>query len=355
MVEYVSCLEPLALLSAFKQHPPAGFDIAISPEGAFSFCTRFDLLTTADDDFRQRLQQFPGYRFWGRWFRPHTCFIGTTVSEYSLLPKTLSPQSCAHWIRSLTAQQPLTIVKDLPQRSPLLSASDNQYVQILEQSCLQQGFISVEGQALAYVPIDFSSEDDYLSRLSYSRRRNLRRKLRSRNALKIDVLHTGSECFKDASWRALLYRCYLEVYQQSEVHFDLLSQAFFDHILQDRTSNGRVFCYWADEQLAGFNLCYQHDEMLIDKYIGLHYPLALKHHLYFVSWFVNLEYARENGLRYYVAGWTDPAVKAQLGASFTFTRHLVWVRNPLLRKVLYRLRHRFESDRQWQQKQDKGI
>ena len=51
-----------------------------------------------------------------------------------------------------------------------------------------------------------------------------------------------------------------------------------------------------------------------------------------------------DGLRFYVAGWTDPEVKAGLGARFTFTRHLVWVRNPILRRILYMFRHWFESD-----------
>ena len=94
----------------------------------------------------------------------------------------------------------------------------------------------------------------------------------------------------------------------------------------------------------GFNLCYVHGGNLVDKYIGFDYAQALRFNLYFVSWFANLEYAIEQGLRYYVAGWTDPQVKAQLGASFTMTRHLVWVRNPLLRALLRRLSHHFESD-----------
>ncbi len=84
--------------------------------------------------------------------------------------------------------------------------------------------------------------------------------------------------------------------------------------------------------------------MHIDKYIRLHSQRARGIDLFFVSWFVNLEHALERGLRFYVAGWTDPEVKAGLGARFTFTRHLVWVRNPILRRILYMFRHWFESD-----------
>ena len=107
---------------------------------------------------------------------------------------------------------------------------------------------------------------------------------------------------------------------------------------------GVVFCYRHDGELVGYNICLEHGGMLIDKYIGLRYPQARELDLYFVSWFVNLEHALERGLRFYVAGWTDPEVKAGLGARFTFTRHLVWVRNPILRRILYMFRHWFESD-----------
>ena len=84
--------------------------------------------------------------------------------------------------------------------------------------------------------------------------------------------------------------------------------------------------------------------MLIDKYIGFAYPQAHQHNLYTVSWFHNLEYALTNGLRYYVAGWTDPEVKRELGAQFTITRHLVYVRNPFLRAILSRTKRLFESN-----------
>ena len=63
-----------------------------------------------------------------------------------------------------------------------------------------------------------------------------------------------------------------------------------------------------------------------------------------MSWFVNLDYAVQQGLKFYIAGWTDPEVKAQLGAKFTFTRHLVWIQQPALRYVLGKFKHLFEAD-----------
>ncbi|MDE2281129.1 MAG: GNAT family N-acetyltransferase, partial [Xanthomonadaceae bacterium] len=107
-------------------------------------------------------------------------------------------------------------------------------------------------------------------------------------------------------------------------------------------------------RLIGWNLCYEHDGKLIDKYIGFAYPEAREHNLYFVSWMHNLGYAREQRLTHYVAGWTDPEVKSFLGASMTFTRHAVYARNPLLRVLLRKLGRHFESDRSWQEASEKG-
>ncbi|MHA6578330.1 GNAT family N-acetyltransferase [Pseudomonas yamanorum] len=351
-VPYACCMETPSLISHFLRYPPVGFNARLSAQGLPYFFTRFDLQTTADDELRARLRSWPGYRLWQSWLQVDTCFVGTTVSEYSPFPLSVPPQEMAQWLQQECApQRKLTVVKDVPLDSPLLSVEDNRYALALIEACTQRGFISVEGQALAYVPIDFSSTDEYLSRLSHSRRRNIRRKLRSRDELRIEILDTGDARFSDEQWQQELYRLYKAVYEQSEIHFDLLTPDFFIQLLTDADSGGHVFCYWDEDELVGYNLCYQQDGKLLDKYIGLNYPLALEHNLYFVSWFVNLEFALEKGLQFYVAGWTDPQVKSSLGAKFTFTRHLVWVRNPLLRKVLNRFRHHFESDMQWQQEQ----
>ncbi|KRP63446.1 ATP synthase subunit alpha [Pseudomonas trivialis] len=343
-------MEAPSLIAGFLRHPPVGFDARVSHQGLPYFFTPFDLLTTADDAFVERVRGWPGYGLWHAWLRIDSCFVGTTVSEYAPFPQGVSPQDLAQWLQHECApQRALTIVKDVPCNSPLLSEADNHYAQALINECTRRGFISLEGQALAYVPINFSGVDDYLARLSHSRRRNIRRKLRSREALHIEVLQTGDARFNDDAWLARLYGLYRAVYDQSEIHFDLLTPAFFTELLRDAHSQGRVFCYWHCDELVGYNLCYVQDGKLLDKYIGLNYPLALDFNLYVVSWFVNLEYAIAQGLDFYVAGWTDPEVKASLGASFTFTRHLVWVRNPLLRKLGNRWRHHFESDTQWHQ------
>jgi hypothetical protein len=341
-------LEPLALVRHFLDHPPADFTALTLPSGTPAFVARFDLLTTADEPLRKRVMAWPGFELWRRWLAPRTCFIGTTVSEYALFPANTDASALvAEWMAAPAARQPFLIVKDIPQESPLLDHASNSQAREVAAACERAGFVLLEGQALAWVPIDFESGDDYLARLSSARRKDIRRKLRARDHLEIEEMPTGAAFFADARVRDEFYERYLEVYAQSEIHFDRLSRPFLDALLQDATSGGLVVVYRHGGRMIGWNLCFVVGDLLVDKYVGFAYPAAREQNLYFVSWMHNLEIARRRELSGYIAGWTDPEIKAYLGARFTFTRHAVRPRSRVLRAVLRRIASRFENDRAW--------
>jgi hypothetical protein len=343
-------VEPECLVRHFVAHPPRGVSARIAEHGAPVFSMRFDLLTTVDATTLRRLERLPLFRLWRRWLQLQTCFVGTTVSEYVPAPLDVSAPDFAQ--RVLEAHGPhyqLVVIKDIPWRSPLIAPAANRYAESLVEACRNRDCAVLAGQALAYVPIDFASIDQYLQRLSAARRKDLRRKLRSRDALDVETITTGSGPLRDPQVLAELYSLYVNVYEQSETHFDLLTADFFAALLGDSAAGGVLFLYRRAGNLIGFNLCFVQGDMLVDKYIGFRYPQARDSHLYFISWFQNLEYALAHGLRFYVAGWTDPQVKRALGARFTWTRHAVYARNPLLRALLRRTRHRFESDLAWYQ------
>ena len=331
----VNLLEPLELIQQFQSHLPEGFSAVEASAPAFS--TRFDLLTTLEPSMRKRLAWLPLPR-------PVTCFIGTTVSEYALFPGNIRIDEL---IAPLVRRFAFVIVKDLPAEPVLVGEESFEISRRIASACEAAGFVILDGQALAYVPVDFASVDDYLGRFSHSRRKNLRRKLKARHSLTIETFTTGDERFNDETFLAAIYRLYRNVYAQSETHFDLLTSDFFRAVLQSGKADGLLFTYRANGSMIGWNLCFAGNGLLIDKYIGFDYPAAREHDLYTASWFNNLEYALQHGLRTYVAGWTDPEIKRQLGARFTPTQHAVHVRNPLLRSALRGSKRWFESDRQW--------
>lgn len=348
MPSYFNLLEPESLVGLFLAHPPQAFEAFVSPEGAPAFATRFDLLTTADDGIRARISALPLYRHWSSLLKPRTCFIGTTVSEYALFPSDTVPAQLVPALKErYAAAYPFLIIKDVPQNSPLLGAAVNVHAQEVAEACSAAGFVLLQGQALAYVPIDFGSVDAFIARLSAGRRKDIRRKLRVRADLVIDAVSLGSDCFRTAAVLDEYYALYLNVFNQSAMHFDLLSAEFFRALLQDASSGGVVFEYRHAGRLIGYNICFVTGDKLVDKYVGFRYPEARALNLYFVSWFHNLGYALEHGLTHYVAGWTDPEIKAYLGARFTFTRHAVYIRNWFLRAILRRITGFFERDSAW--------
>lgn len=340
----VDALEPAGLVRSFLAHPPLRFRAECTASGVPFFVGDYDLLTTADEAVRRRL---PKWRWLARCCTVRATFAGTTVTEYVQMPHQADARSVVRELLEVSKDCTLLVVKDLPVRSPLLTDEHNAQAESLRRQCLAAGFTLVAGQALAYVPIDFSTLEGYLAARSAGRRRDLRRKLRSRERLHVECRPTGDSWF-DSAAGAQLYALYLNVHAQSEVHFDLLSPEFFNAVFRDGASGGIVFLYHHAGELVGFNLCYRCGDKLVDKYIGMKYPQARELNLYFVSWLLNLEYCLAKDLKFYVAGWTDAQVKRELGARFTWTEHAVYPRSPLLRFLLRLFRRSFESDANWQ-------
>lgn len=342
-------IEPPSLVGHFLAHPPVGFRTWTLTDGIPGFFTRFDLLTTMESSDRRRFASWPLHRFWRPYLYPHTAFVGTSCTEFALLPQTGQESFLRELLQRTASMHSFVIVKDIPGDPALVGEASQRVNQAFVAHCKKLGFVLLEGQALAYVPIDFTSTEEFLARLPRARRKDVRRKLKTADRLVIRQVRTGDAMFREEKVLNEFYALYKNVYEQSDTHFDLLSDDFFRAVLQDGQCGGIVFTYQADGVLIGYNLCFEHRGILLDKYLGLAYPAARDYNLYFISWFYNLEYALRHGLSCYVAGWTDPEIKRYLGARFTHTRHAVYIRNPVLRIILRIFKRFFEADAQWRQ------
>lgn len=349
--EFLNLLEPVHLVDAFLDAPPEGFTpvaLEVDAQKAPAFVTKLDISTTAEKDVKEFLKKF------GRLLpKLKTLFVGTTVSEYALFPDGVLPMALkkAAIIRLRQLKAALLIFKDIPDASPLLGDKENAFSRELVSTLERAGFIIMQGQALAYVPVDFASSGEFIQRFSKSRRKDFKRKLRSFSDITVEAVRTGAPFFNDAAME-FLYALFINVYNQSEVHFDKLTLKFFKRIFTDEKNNGVVFLYRHNERIIGFNLCFVSGGNLVDKYVGFVYPDARDHNIYFLSWFYNLDYCASNGLKNFVAGWTDPEIKAYLGARFTYTLHAVYIKNLFLRVALKRFKKFFESDKKALEKAD---
>lgn len=342
-----NALEPAALMDVAYAHPPMNFTPWRNDLGVPGFSTSFNLLTTAPA-LRKQILRWPGARFIERLLTWKTAFIGSPMSELARVPQGVSTHSLASsFVNQQARRHRLAIIKDLPVDCSFLPEEDNRWSACLLKACQKAGYILLDGMALAYVPIDFASEEDYLQRLSKARRKNLKRKLKVREQLEITQRTAGEAYFQDPRVLDEYYAMYLSVYQRSDTQFDCLTRPFFEALLTRAVPGSVIVEYRYQGVLAAFNLCFMHNGNFIDKYVAFKYPLARDLNLYFVSWMVNLELARLAGCRYYLAGPALPELKASLGAQFARTRHAVYTRHGWLRCILRRCTDVFDTDKKW--------
>lgn len=171
--------------------------------------------------------------------------------------------------------------------------------------------------------MQFADIDAYLSTLSYSTRKNLRRKLKAKAHITIEE-YDGLPPNIEA-----IYQLYLSTYEQSELKFEKLTLAFFESIAGLMPNNCRFVLYFAENQLIAFNLLLHRDGVLLDKYIGLDKVLAKKYNIYFLSWLHNIEMCIRDGFHTYQSGQAAYESKIRLGATleqtYIFFKHC----NPL--------------------------
>lgn len=347
---WLNLLEPVSLPRAFCDHPSEGFEpfcLPVGGGGVFGFAMRYDLLTTMDKPVKEQwgpwLARLPGWL--SRALKPPVVFIGSPTTEYTLFPAETSVSAMAEGLLKYLKESSAAgmIVKDIPCASPLLSDAENAYAEALQAELSARGFLTLSGQALAYLPVDFPSVEAYIGRFSAKRRSDFKRKLKSFDQISVRVLNTGDPSL-DTAMLSQLYRLYENVYEKSYIHFEKLTRPFFCALFTDPGNNGRIFLYYLADRLIGFNLGFVLNGMLVEKYVGYTYPEARTHNLYFLAWFYRLQYCLDHGLHTVIAGWTNPEIKAYLGARFTQTRHAVYVKNPVLRALVTRFRFLLEAD-----------
>jgi len=203
-----------------------------------------------------------------------------------------------------------------------------------------EGFFKTDSFPSAVVDVTAGSFDEYLSGLSHATRKDLRRKLkkaRSRADISVAVVDSADVVLDD------VYRLYLQTYHAGATKFEKLTRDFFLHISHHLGPRCKYFLYYVNGKLAAFNLCFLHDDLLIDKFIGFDYDLSRDYSLYFFSWCYNIQWCIQHGIHHYQVGQTDYAPKTQLGGRlvplYAYARHTNPVINSFL-KILARFLNR---------------
>lgn len=212
----------------------------------------------------------------------------------------------------------LMAVKDAPEPQRGLWAS----------AARAAGYQATPGMPSAVLPIDFTDMDGYFARLSAGTRKDMRRKLKALDHLRVEVVHdlTGLE--------DRVLELYRQTRERSDLQFEELTAAYFSGVLAHMGERALCVLYWAGEDLVGFNLLLTDGETLLDKFFCMESARGPELNLYFVSWFTNVRLCLERGLSRYQSGQAAYENKLRLGSRLIGADMYFRHRRPLVNRAL---------------------
>ena len=265
---------------------------------------------------------FPG------WLQLRMLMLGCSASEGSL--DSTQPWAVDALCEALAAfarssKVSIVLLKDYPSR----------YRDALKP-LLARGYSRAPSMPACGLALDFASFEEFLQkRVSYSFRKNLRRKFKKLAGhppltleVMTDVSHVADE----------IYPLYTQTFARSELRFEELTQDFLVRIGREMPERARYFLWRQNGKIVAFALCMIHGDTIHDLNVGLDYAVALDLHLYFVTWRDVVQWALDNGLkRYYTAPLNyDPKfhLRMELAPLDLYAWHTSRLINPIFRLAL---------------------
>ena len=190
------------------------------------------------------------------------------------------------------------------------------------------GYRPVPSLPTAFLPIDFADLDAYFARLSPGVRKDMRRKLRSLERVRIEV----REEIGDVTGR--LMELYAQTRARAEMSFEDLTPAYFQGVLAAMPGRASMALYFEGDDLLAANLLLRDETTLLDKYFVMDAVRGRALNLYFLSWFTNIRLCLEGGQTRYQAGQAAYEVKLKLGSRLERVTNYFRHRNPLLNAAL---------------------
>ncbi|MDE3016606.1 MAG: GNAT family N-acetyltransferase [Pseudomonadota bacterium] len=190
------------------------------------------------------------------------------------------------------------------------------------------GFRSLPSMPTAYLDIDFSTIGEYISCLSGGTRKDMRRKLRTLEALRIEHRTNIDDVLPQVQ------RLYLDARARGDFEFEELTPEYFSGVLKRMGAEAHCTLYYAGEQLLAANLMLKNRHTLLDKFFCMDGAVGREYNLYFLSWFTNVRYCLEHGLTCYQSGQAGYDAKRRLGSRLSPNWLLFRHANPILGGLL---------------------
>jgi len=217
---------------------------------------------------------------------------------------------------------PLLALKDITDRDAVWA----------HEGLRQDGFTRVATLPLATLHLPFKDESEYLASLSASMRSDLRKKMRRASKVTIEVRDTIDGIEDEL----------VALFEETKANrktdygsFDEVPANYFREVMRAMPGKAQLMLCRVDGVLATFNIFLIEPDRIIGKYVGMRYPLAREHNLYFVNWMATARLAMERGIPWLQTGHTSYRQKVRLGCglkrSWVYFKYRNVAINPLFK------------------------
>jgi len=188
------------------------------------------------------------------------------------------------------------------------------------------GFTRVATLPLGTLHLPYKDESEYLASLSGSMRSDLRKKMRRANA-QIEV-RDSIEGIEDEI--VALFEETKSNRKTDYGSFDEVPANYFREVMRAMPGKAKLMLTRVNGKLATFNIFLLERDRVIGKYVGMRYPLAREHNLYFVNWMATARLCMEQGIPWLQVGHTSYQQKVRLGCKLKRSWIYFKYRNPLI-------------------------
>jgi hypothetical protein len=256
----------------------------------------------------------PGFMHWLRMLGPrsgkiHFGGLGAVNSNELgvAIDPALSPAGRASAFEGLLdavearGRYDITLIKDVSERDA--SWADG----LLRR----RGYRRIEGLPLAWLHLPGSTVEDFLHTLSGDERRSLQRNWRNGAALRCEVRRGPGDLEPQLSELAEATRL------KAGTQFDgaeAMPPGFLSDLARCAPEAMRLLLFWHETRLLGFSLCLAGPHALYGKTLGLRYPEAIDHKVYFANLRTAIETTLAEGKSWLCLGQLAYDIKIRWGA-----------------------------------------
>ena len=272
-----------------------------------AFITDYHLDTTVRGALRTVTDAIQ--RMFPRFLRQRMIALGSPVSEVCHLGFDASLDDAAR-AQALGAVIDALETRAASERAHMIAIKDSESAldSLWSNAVAPHRLRRQPGLPTACLELPFASVDEYLAMLSYTTRKEIRRKLKAGAAIRVEWRSRIDDIVDD------IMRLYASTRDRAEFDFEELTPDYFRGVLAECAPRGLCATYWLDDRLVAFNLVLCDGDRMIDKFLGMDYSVAREHNLYFYTWMENVRYCIANGILVYQSGQGLHQQKKRLGS-----------------------------------------